>query len=223
MQFRRADFFSLPNILTYIRILLVPVFIVVYLNAETWTDHAWATAIVALSALTDIIDGYIARKWNMITDWGKIIDPIADKLMQGAMMFCITVHYRWVLLLILIYAIKEFVSLALSGYLFKKGKNIDGARWYGKVCTVILYAVMLAFLIIPTIPPQVYGILIGVCAAFMVLAFAMYMNDYITLYAELKKEESEGTYTEPGQRFYLRKTSLEESAKDTSKEDDPSL
>jgi len=214
MQFKRGDFFSIPNILTYIRILLVPVFILVYLNAATLMDHVLAVAVVGLSALTDIIDGYIARKWNMITDWGKIIDPIADKLMQGAMMFCITIQYRWVLLLILIYALKEIVSLALSGYLFKKGKNIDGARWYGKVCTVILYIVMLTFLIIPKIPPQVYGIMIGVCAAFMVLAFAMYMNDYLNLYAELKKEQAEGTYTEPGQRFYIRKSAEEKEAKE---------
>lgn len=204
MQFKRADFFSLPNILSYIRILLVPLFVTVYLTADSWSDHAWATGIVGLSAFTDIIDGYIARKWNMITDWGKIIDPIADKLMQGAMMICITIHYHWVILLILIYATKEIVSLALSGYLFKKGKNIDGARWYGKVCTVILYAVMLGYLIVPHIPPQISGIMIGVCAAFMILAFALYMNDYINLYAELKAEEKAGTYVEPGQRFYIR-------------------
>lgn len=209
MKFKREDFYSLPNILTYIRILLVPLFIVLYLNAETWKDHAWVTFIVMLSAGTDIIDGYIARKWQMITDWGKIIDPIADKLMQGAMMICITIHYHWVLILILVYAIKEFVSLALSGYLFKKGKNIEGAKWYGKLCTVVLYAVMLAFIIIPSIPPQVCGIMIGVSATFMVIAFAMYMNEYITLYAELKKEQANGTYTEPGQRFYLRKNPKE--------------
>ena len=207
MKFKREDLYSLPNILTYIRILLVPLFVILYLNAETWKDHAWVTFIVMLSAGTDIIDGYIARKWNMITDWGKIIDPIADKLMQGAMMICVTINYHWVLLLILVYATKELVSLALSGYLFKKGKNIDGARWYGKVCTVVLYAVMLAFIIIPHIPAQIYGIMIGVSATFMVLAFAMYMNDYITLYVELKKEQANGTYTEPGQRFYIRKNS----------------
>ena len=216
MKFKREDFYSLPNILTYIRILLVPVFIVLYLSAETWKDHAWVTLVVMISAGTDIIDGYIARRWNMITDWGKIIDPIADKLMQGAMMICITIHYHWVLLLILIYAVKEFASLSLSGYLFKKGKNIDGARWYGKVCTVVLYGVMLAFIIVPRIPAQVYGIMIGVCAAFMVLAFAMYMNDYISLYAELKKEQAEGTYVEPERRFYLKKEDPDKKDPDAS-------
>lgn len=204
MKFRREDFFSLPNILTYIRILLVPLFVVLYLNAKTWHDHAWVIIVILLSAFTDVIDGYIARKWKMITDWGKIIDPIADKLMQGAMMICVALRYHWVILLILIYAIKEFTSLSLSGYLFKKGKTIDGAHWYGKLCTVVLYVVMLCFIVFPKMPAQISGILIGASAAFMVLAFILYMNEYISLYAELKEEEKAGTYVEPGRRFYIR-------------------
>lgn len=162
-------------------------------------------AVVLLSAATDVIDGYIARTWNLITDWGKIIDPIADKLMQGAMMICVALNYHWVFLLIIIYLIKEIASLILSGYLFKKGKNIDGAHWYGKLCTVVLYVVMLVYIVFPTVPAQISGIMIGVSAAFMVLAFIMYMKEYIDLYTELKHEEATGTYVEPGQRFYIRK------------------
>lgn len=205
MKFRREDFFSLPNILTYIRILLVPVFVLVFVNAQNWVDHIWAIAIILISAATDIIDGYIARKFNMITDWGKVIDPVADKAMQGAMMFCIVVKFPLVLILIVLYAIKEFASLALSAYLLKKGKHIDGARWYGKLCTVVLYAVMLSLITFPFIPDQVAGILVGASAAFMILAFAMYMNEYFKLYAELKQEEKAGTYEAPEQIFYFRK------------------
>ena len=207
MKFKREDFFSIPNILTYIRILLVPVFILVFVNAQTWVDHIWAVAIILISAATDIVDGYIARRFHMITDWGKVIDPVADKAMQGAMMFCILVKYPIVLILIVLYAIKEFASLALSAYLLKKGKHIDGARWYGKLCTVVLYIVMLSLVIFPIIPDQVVGIMIGASAAFMILAFALYMNEYFKLYAELKREEKEGTYEAPEQIFYFRKKS----------------
>ncbi len=214
MKFKREDFFSLPNILTYIRILLVPVFCVVYSNASTLQDHIWSVAIILISAATDILDGYIARNWNMITDWGKIIDPIADKAMQGAMLFCIVVKYRWVLILIILYAIKEFTSLALSSYLLKKGKHINGAKWYGKVCTVVLYVTLLAFIVLPSIPSVLYGILIGICSTFIVIAFGMYMNDYISLYAELKKELEAGTYKAPEQMFYLRKKSIENPAEE---------
>lgn len=220
MKFKREDFFSLPNILTYIRILLVPLFCVVYCNATTVQDHVWSVVIILISAATDILDGYIARNWNMITDWGKIIDPIADKAMQGAMMLCIVIKYHWVIILIVLYAIKEFTSLALSGYLFKKGKHIDGAKWYGKVCTVILYITLLAYIVVPNIPPVFNGILIGVCSAFIIIAFGLYMNDYITLYAELKKEQKEGTYEEPGQMFYISKKSVETLKAEEAEESD---
>ena len=205
MKFKRADFFSIPNILTYLRILLVPVFCVVYANAQSWTDHIWALAVVLIAAFTDVVDGLIARKWNMITDWGKIVDPIADKAMQGAMMFCVIIKYPLVIILIVLYAIKEFSSLALTSYLFKKGKTIDGARWYGKACTVVLYIAMIVFIVFPTVPSTVIGMLVGISATFMVLAFILYMNDYLTLYKELQQEIKDGTYKEPGQMFFIRK------------------
>ncbi len=191
MHFEKKDFFSIPNILTYIRILLVPVFVVVYINADSLTGHIWSIVIVAVSALTDLLDGFIARRFNMITDWGKIVDPIADKSMQFAMLFCVVFKYHWVALLLVIYGVKEIVSLAFSGFLFTKGKHIGGAMWCGKICTVILYGVMLALIAIPNIAPHVVTILIGFSAAFMLLAFVVYMDAYFRLYREYKKQKEE--------------------------------
>ena len=191
MQFRKKDIFTIPNILTYIRILLVPAFVLVYTNSRSLSGHIWAIAIVAISALTDIVDGIIARKYNMITDLGKIIDPIADKAMQFAMIFCVVVRYRLIWILFAIYAVKELVSLAFSSYLFKHGKHIEGANWAGKLCTVVLYAVMLALIAIPKIPDRIVKIMIAVSAAFMVLAFIVYMSAYIRLLIELKNEQKQ--------------------------------
>ena len=191
MHFEKKDFFSIPNILTYIRIILVPIFVVVYINAETLAGHIWSIVIVAISALTDLLDGFIARRFNMITDWGKIVDPIADKSMQFAMLFCVVFKYHWVALLLVIYGIKEIVSLIFSGFLFTKGKHIAGAMWCGKICTVILYGVMLALIAIPNIDQHVVTILIGFSAAFMLLAFVVYMEAYFRLYREYKKQKKE--------------------------------
>ena len=191
MHFSKKDIFAIPNILTYVRILLVPVFVVVYMNAQSLSGHIWSIVIIAISALTDIVDGIIARKCNMITDFGKIIDPIADKAMQFAMLFCVVYKYHWILLLIVIYAVKEVVSLIFSGFLFSKGKHIAGAMWCGKICTVILYGVMLALIAFPKIDPHVVTILIGFSAAFMLLAFFVYMTAYLQLYKEYKKEQRE--------------------------------
>lgn len=189
MHFSKKDFFTIPNLMSYFRILCVPAFIVVYINSNTLAGHIWSIVIVAVSALTDVFDGRVARKTGQVTDLGKILDPIADKAMQFAMMFCVVIRYHWVGLLIVIFAAKELISLAFSGYLFTKNKNIGGAMWCGKICTVILYAVMLAFIVIPDIPTPVETILVGFSAAFMLLAFVIYMNAYIVLLAELRREQ----------------------------------
>lgn len=192
MQFKKQDFFTIPNILTYIRIILVPIFVVVYINAKTFTDNLWAIGIVVLSALTDVADGIIARRYNLITDWGKIIDPIADKAMQFAMLFCVVFKYHWVAILIIIYAVKEVVSLSFSGYLFTKGKHINGAVWAGKICTAILYIVMIILIAVPDVDNRVVNLMIGFSAAFMLIAFFVYMRFYVHLLHELKEEENSG-------------------------------
>lgn len=191
MRIRKEDLFSIPNILTYARILLVPVFVIVYLNARTLTGHIIAAAVVVVSGLTDIVDGYIARKYNMITDWGKIVDPIADKAMQFAMLFCVVWKYPLVWILVILYAVKEIVSFAFSSYLYRHQKYISGANWAGKLCTVVLFLVMMALIVIPKVPDTVLKIMIAVSAVFMLLAFVIYMTAYIKLLIELKREQKE--------------------------------
>lgn len=196
MHFSKKDFFTIPNIMSYFRILCVPAFVLVYINSTTLSGHIWSIVIVAVSALTDIFDGFVARHTGQVTDLGKILDPIADKAMQFAMMFCVVIKYHWVALLLIIYAAKEIISLIFSGYLFTKNKNIGGAMWCGKICTVILYGVMLAFIVFPEIPAPVDTILVGFSAAFMLLAFVVYMNAYIILLFELRKENREKAKSE---------------------------
>ena len=188
MTFRKKDIITIPNILTYLRILLVPAFVIVYLNSRTLTGHIWAIAIIAFAAITDVVDGIIARKCNMITDLGKIIDPIADKAMEFAMLICVTVKYPLVWILFGIFAIKEIVSLAFSYYLFRHGRHIAGANWAGKLCTVVLYGVMLALIVIPNVSDKAVKILVVVSAAFMLLAFVVYMSMYIKLLVELRHD-----------------------------------
>lgn len=191
MTFQKKDLYAIPNLLTYLRILLVPAFVLVYLYSKSLSGHIWAIVIVAVSALTDVVDGIIARKFNMITDLGKILDPIADKAMQFAMIFCIVIRYPLVWILFGIYAVKELVSLGFSGYLFRRGKHISGANWAGKICTVVLYAVMLALIVFPKVPDKIVRIMVIVSGAFMVLAFAVYMTAYVKLLVELKSEQKE--------------------------------
>ena len=190
MQFNKKDLLTVPNILTYFRFLLVPVFIILYLKASSIPENLLAVACVVVSAVTDIADGRIARATGQITDIGKILDPLADKLMEFAMMFCIAIRYPIVISLFVTFAVKELVSLVFSGYLFKNDKNIGGSMWCGKLCTVVLYGVLLIFLIIPDINRTAQIILVIISLAAMVLAFVVYMHAYWNLLKELRNERS---------------------------------
>ena len=191
LQIHKKDFLLLPNILTYIRILLVPVFILIYMNAKNPSDNITAAIIIVLSGITDVADGFIARHWNLVSDLGKIIDPIADKAMQFAMLICVCVKYKWILILVIIYAVKEVISFFATAYLFTRGKHISGAMWCGKVCTVILFLVMLSLVAIPNVPPLAVATLIGFSAAFMLLSFFIYMREYFVLWLEYLNSQKE--------------------------------
>lgn len=196
MKIKKSDIFLLPNILTYVRFLLVPAFIIVYMNAEDLSGHLASAIIIVASGITDVADGFIARHWGLISDLGKILDPIADKAMQFAMMFCVCIRYHWVVLLIIIYAVKEVVSALVSAYLFTRGKHIDGAMWCGKLCTVILFIVMLCLVVIPDIPTHIVNTMIGFAAAFMLLAFVIYMRSYFVLWLEYLNEQKQPLSTD---------------------------
>ena len=84
---------NLPNKLSILRIVMVPLFVVAYFLPFEWTPFV-ALGIFALAAITDFLDGYIARKYNLVTNLGKLLDPIADKILVCAALFCIAVSIR---------------------------------------------------------------------------------------------------------------------------------
>ena len=88
-KFTKKEIFSIPNIMGYFRILLIPVFCYLYITAESEREYLYAAFVVLISSLTDLFDGKIARRFNMITELGKALDPIADKLTHGALAVCL--------------------------------------------------------------------------------------------------------------------------------------
>ena len=98
----KNEFFTIPNILVYIRVLLVPVFVYIYINAKNDKDYFCALGVMVIAFLTDFFDGKIARKFNLVTDLGKILDPIADKLYQFAVAICLVAKYRLMILVVVI-------------------------------------------------------------------------------------------------------------------------
>ena len=139
---------NIPNALSILRILLTPLFAALYLRGQIGA----AVAVLLLCALTDVLDGYIARRFNMVTELGKALDPVADKLIQAAMMLCAAARTPLVWLLLAAHVLRETLMAAAGLYMLRVRGQVYGAQWYGKVCTALIYAVMIALLLFPDMP-----------------------------------------------------------------------
>ena len=185
----KSEYFSIPNLLGYFRILLIPLYLVLYYRAETSWDYFIAALIIGISGLTDFLDGFIARKFNMITEFGKILDPIADKLTQGALALSLTLRYPLMTTMLLLFLLKESFMGIMGIVMLKKGKKMDGAQWYGKVCTAVLYIVMFLLILFPNISILKANILILFCLIWMMFSLISYIIFYYRLHKNIIKKD----------------------------------
>ena len=182
------EYFSIPNILSYFRLVLIPVYLVVYFRAEEPGDYVWAAAVVALSGLTDMFDGKIARHFNMITEWGKLIDPVADKLTMAVIAFSLAFHFPLMRLVFALYVVKEGFMGVMGLIMLRRGFRLDGAMWYGKVCTAVTYVVIFVLLLFQDLNETVQMALIGVQIAVTLMSFLLYALYYRRVWVNMKKE-----------------------------------
>ncbi len=178
---------TIPNILSFFRLALIPVIVWLYVFVGS---REWTTIIILLSGLTDIIDGFIARKFNMTSDFGKAIDPLADKLTQLAVLCCLLIDFPLIALPITVMVIKEVSSFILRFILFKKTERVDGAHWHGKVNTVLLHSIILLHVIWISIPAGVSNICIFICTGMMILSCVLYSIEAIRALIATKKNPS---------------------------------
>ena len=190
----KREIFSIPNLMGYFRILLIPVFSWMYCTADSTGDYYAAAVVVGVSGLTDMFDGKIARRFNMITELGKFIDPLADKLTQAALLLCLAVRYPLMRAVLALFVIKEGFMLVMGALLLPRGRKLDGAMWFGKVCTAVLYAVLFLLLLLPGIGTAAANVLIGICGVFLLFSFGMYIPVFRRMWKEsgrkMKQEEN---------------------------------
>ncbi len=160
------------------RLLLIPVYLWLYCVRE---DYAASIAVIALSALTDIFDGRVARRFNMVSDFGKVLDPIADKLTQAALLLSLCTRYGQLLPLFILFALKELIMLVMGGVVLRKTDTINGAKWYGKLGTVVLETSLALLILIPRMPILAVNIIIAICGAVMLFVLVMYLLFYLHL------------------------------------------
>lgn len=184
IKIKLKDFFSVPNLISYLRLLLIPV--IVWAYCEKGSGLLTAIA-VALSAFTDVLDGKIARRFNMVTDIGKVLDPIADKLTQAAMMYCLLTEYELMLSALIVLVVKEIFMAVTAIIETKYSAKINSALWYGKACTAILYAVMLILLFFTNIPLWLANTLVVISIAAMLISTVLYGIHRIKVVIKAKK------------------------------------
>lgn len=175
----KKEIFSIPNILSFFRLLLIPVYITIYLNATTQEHYILAATILAVSCLTDLVDGKIARKFNMITTLGKILDPLADKATQLALILCLAIRNPLLWILIALFVAKEGFMVIAGGIRMKKGQMLKGALMTGKICTTILFISLIVMVLLPGLSDTARLIIVCVDILFMLISLTDYVITYI--------------------------------------------
>ena len=179
----KDEIFTIPNMLSILRLLLIPVIVYFYVFKH---DNLWTLILVAFSSLTDIVDGFIARRFNMITDFGKFIDPVADKATQITIIACLVTRFRSMIIPCIVLVIKELSSLVLRFIVFKETEVVDGAKWHGKLATVLVVSTVGVHLIWYDMGEVISTAIIAVCTLFMLFSWVLYTVDGLKL---LKKNE----------------------------------
>ncbi len=164
---KKNQILTIPNLLSLLRLAMIPLLLWLYLVKE---EYMWTAVVVLLSGATDILDGVIARKYHLVSDLGKALDPVADKLTQVAMLYCLGTTFPEIRMLLLLLVVKEAVTGAMSLYTIKKTGQIQGAQWHGKITTVLLYVLILDRII----PWLLSSLLTLLCAGMMVTSMVLY-------------------------------------------------
>ena len=168
----KKEVLTIPNLLSLFRLFLIPVYVLIYLKASTAADYYVAAGILAVSCLTDLIDGKIARHFNMISNLGKILDPLADKATQFTLILCLAFKHPFLWWDVALFVIKESFQLIAGGIMLK------GAQMSGKICTTVLFISLILMVMVPTLPESVIMLLGGLDFVMLSIAFVDYLITY---------------------------------------------
>ncbi len=181
-------FKHLPNMITVLRIVMTPFFAWLYLAGH----YVWSLILLAVIMLSDLADGYLARKYHLQSKLGAILDPFADKLAQITICICLYINAIAPLWFMLALIVKEVSQIVLAYICLRKKVEVQPARWYGKVATSLFYIAIcfnLVFVPLMIMPPLVPRILFIVAAVSLYFAFINYIIIHLQVYAKQKKEQ----------------------------------
>ncbi|HJA07213.1 MAG TPA: CDP-alcohol phosphatidyltransferase family protein [Candidatus Mediterraneibacter pullicola] len=162
---------TIPNLLSLFRLLLIPLIIWMYTFKK---EYFAAGTLLILSGLTDLADGFIARHFNAVSNVGKILDPIADKLTQAAMLFCLVTRFPLMAAPLGVLVLKEIFIGTTGLLMIRKTGEVIGADFHGKVATTLLYIMMILHIFWISIPAGISAATIGICLVSMIFTLFIY-------------------------------------------------
>lgn len=186
-NFKAKDLATIPNLLSFLRLVLIAPFVYFFLEEK----YVEAAAALIISGISDALDGFIARTFNQVTEIGKLLDPLADKLTLIAIMVCITVMIPKVLPVMIVMVVKDLVMLIGGSLLLKQDLKPPAAKWYGKVATFVFYVSVCLIVFLKAAfhyENEVLSIvLLSLTAALMIFA----LIKYFMIYRSLIKDKDE--------------------------------
>lgn len=181
---KNKQIFSIPNILSLIRIGLIPFILWAFFINQVWLS----AGLIVFSGLTDIADGYIARRYNMTTPLGKALDPIADKLTLLSIIIALCFISPAVIVVLSIFVIKEAIMGIEGIVILKKTGTTYSSQWHGKLATLFLYFTMTIHVVWTNILKILSIILLCICTALMILTLVLYTIRNAKALKELKNK-----------------------------------
>lgn len=174
----KKEILTIPNLLSLFRLVLIPVYMYIYLNATQPYQFYTAGMILAVSCLTDAVDGKVARHFNMISTLGKILDPLADKATQFTLTLCLSLKYPVLHPVLALFVVKELFQAVLGIINLAKGKMLPGALMAGKVCTTVLFVSLITLVLFPEMNPIAVDLIALVDGIFLLISFVSYIFAY---------------------------------------------
>jgi len=196
LEFKKTGWCNLikviPNILSFFRICLVPVFVIVYFTDNNDIKY-YAILVYAIAGLSDLLDGYIARRFEAQSKLGKLLDPLGDKLMTFTVLICITISRPVLLWAVLVFFVKE-ILMGIGGLIIHKKAHVElpPANFIGKAATFIFFLVCIALMLFSRIPDSVAVILTAVAICLTMIALFVYLNSYIKIMKPRPRNNSSG-------------------------------
>ena len=178
---RKKSSLNIPNILSIFRLCMIPVFVLAYFWAGETGPRYYALIIYIIAQGTDALDGYLARKLNQITRLGRVLDPLADKLMSFTVLMCLVIDHPVLWWAAAVMFLKECLMGIGALVQYKRITDVPPSNILGKLSTIYFYCLFITAMLYHDMPPVALNIVVGIGIALMLAAFAIYIATFVKL------------------------------------------